>query len=109
MCVVSMIGDHYRDKWDKWKDIYPNPYPINPWPERPGPGSLGYTPPIVTKEEFDALKKEVEEMKALLIRAKEYDEKNGEPDCEMSEKVELLKKIAEMVGVDLSEVFKDPK
>ena len=44
-------------------------------------------------------------MKALLIRAKEYDERNNEPHCEMEEKVELLKKIAAAVGVDLSEVF----
>lgn len=26
MCVVSMVTDHYRDRWDKW----PESYPINP-------------------------------------------------------------------------------
>ncbi|VDM10415.1 unnamed protein product [Wuchereria bancrofti] len=63
--------------------------------------------PWATKQEFEQLKKEVEDMKKLLIRAKEYDEKTGQPDCEMEEKVALLKKVAELVGVDLSEIF-DP-
>ena len=46
-------------------------------------------------------------MKALLIRAKKYDEDNNEPHCEMEDKVELLKKVAKYVGVDLKEVFGD--
>ena len=44
-------------------------------------------------------------MKKLLIRAAEYDKRNNEPNCEMEDKVALLKKVAEMVGVDLKEVF----
>lgn len=46
-----------------------------------------------TEEEFDALKREIEEMKKLLMKAKEYDERTGQPDCEMDDKVELLRKI----------------
>ena len=57
-------------------------------------------------EEYNELKKEVEEMKALLIKAKIYDEKNKEPKCEMEEKVKTLKQIAELMGVSLDEVFK---
>ena len=59
----------------------------------------------MSKEEFAALKKEVELIKDLLKRAKKYDEDNGEPDCEMDEKIALLKAVAEVVGVDLDEVF----
>lgn len=97
MCTVSMIGDHYGDKWrDRWPIGWPNQSPI--------PSYIPLSSPI-SREEFDALKREVEEMKKLLIRAKKYDEDNGEPDCEMDEKVALLKRVAEAVGVDLSEVF----
>ena len=62
-------------------------------------------PGPVSREEFDALKKEMEELKKLLKAAKEYDEKTGQPDCHMDEKVELIKKIAELVGVDLKGIF----
>ena len=85
-----MIGDHYADKW-QWV------------PQSP---TFTYTyPPAVTREEFDALKRDVEEMKALLKRAKAYDKANGEPDCEIDEKLEVLRRVAELVGVDLEDVL----
>lgn len=77
MCTYSMIADHYA----KTLPIY------FPWE--------------VTRSEFDALKKEVENMNALLAKAKKYDEEHNEPDCQMEEKVAILKKIAELVGVEL--------
>lgn len=89
MCVVSMIGDHYSDKWKA--DAYQ--YTINHICE-------------VSKAEFESLKKEVEEMKQLLIKAKIYDEQNNEPNCEMEDKIKLLKEVAEKLGVNLDEVFK---
>lgn len=91
MCVVSMIGDHYNDKWkdQPWN----NPYNAGKWV------------PLATQQQIDELRKEVEEMKELLKKAKIYDEENDQKDCEMDEKVELLKRVAELVGVDLSEVF----
>lgn len=91
MCTISMIGDHYRE-------TFPQQYP---WIQTTG--TIPY--PTVSREEFEALRRDVENMKSLLIRAKLYDEANGEPDCEMEEKVEMLKRIAEMVGVDLYEIF----
>jgi hypothetical protein len=90
MCVVSMIGDHFHDKWNQppynqyWQDLSK-----------------------ITRQEFDALKKEVEEMKELLKKAKLYDEKNNEPNCEIEEKIKTLKKIAELMGVDLNDVLKN--
>ena len=88
-----MIGDHYDNKW-KQPDYNQLLNRIN-------------TSPIdVTRVEFEALKKEVEDMKELLKKAKIYDEKNGEPNCEMESKISKLKEIAELMGVDLSEVFK---
>ena len=106
MCVVSMVGDFYGDKWREKPWIQPN------LPYVPGTGTNPQPIPEfkidfgqVSKEEFDALKKEVQDMKKLLERAVEYDKKNNEPNCEMEDKVALLKQVAKMVGVDLSEIF----
>lgn len=92
MCMVSNVGD-------QWNETFPNKWPyLNPPP---------VTFPLdVSREEFNALKREVEELKKLLKAAKEYDEKTNQPDCEMEEKIKLIKQVAELVGVDLSEVFK---
>ena len=35
----------------------------------------------------------------LLRRAKDYDRENGEPDCELDEKRQALKKIADELGI----------
>lgn len=99
MCVVSMIGDHFDDKW---KDLKPFiPYQQD-WNKNIQP--INYHQKV-SREEFEALKKEVEEMKALLKRAKEYDEKNNEPNCEIEEKMKFLREVAKLVGVDLDEIF----
>lgn len=96
MCAVSMIGDYYQTKWNSYgpNTAVPNAIP-------------GWTTPITSPSqyEFDALKKEVEQMKELLKRAKKYDEDNGEPNCEMADKVAVLKRVAELVGVSLDEIF----
>ena len=87
-----MVGDHYNDKWKQpqWTGIISN---------------VTYDPSQVSKKDFDALKKDVEEMKKLLERALDYDKRNNEPNCEMEEKVALLKKVAELVGVNLEDIF----
>jgi len=114
MCVVSMIGDHYHDKWKTWPLIQPEPYqPIQPLipddniTKKKFDGYFKNLQPPPTRKEFEELKKEVEEMKKLLQRAVRYDEANNEPHCEMEEKVAVLKAVAKMVGVDLSEIFKE--
>ena len=111
MCAVSMIGDTYRDIWTDpnypWGPVSPGlPLPSPSIPSTPSIPSMPFTfTRTVTPEEFDALKREVEHMKKLLIAAKIYDEQTGQPDCEMDEKVEFLKKVAELMGVSLEEVF----
>lgn len=90
MCTVSMIGDYYKEKFI--------PYiPTQTYP---------YVQQLVSPEEFEALKREVQDMKKLLQLAKIYDQKNGEPNCEMDEKMQLLKDIAKLVGIDLDDVLK---
>lgn len=80
MCVVSMIAEHYNDKWR----ISPKPFE---WGETPKP-----LPKFPTKEELD-------DFWRLYERAKEYDRKNHEPDCETKEKMDNLVKLAKELGV----------
>jgi hypothetical protein len=90
MCIVSMIGDGWQDQFPgRWPNITP-----------------GITQPKdVTRAEFEALKREIQELKVLLNAAKKFDEATGQPNCEIDDKVRLIKEIAKMVGVDMSDVF----
>lgn len=90
MCVVSMVGDHYADKWEPFKKV---------------PNFPTFLEQQVTRAEFEQIKRDVEELKLLLIRAKKYDEETGQPDCEIDEKMDLLRKVADAVGIDLDEVI----
>lgn len=107
MCVVSMIGDWGKDKITS---------PTYPWPT--SIPTVTYITEITraefselvkkidkTNSELQSLRNDILEIKQLLLRAKIYDEENNEPNCEMEDKVELLKRVAEMVGVDLNDVF----
>lgn len=115
MCVVSFIGDHYRDRWDSeqyrkiWPDVWPSSTPMVPRDP-----TVPYEPRLIphdtiTREEFNELKKEVEHMKKLLEKAVQYDRQTGQPDCHMDDKIRFLQEVAKLVGVDLSEVFNKPK
>lgn len=107
MCATSVIADHFGDElsrrypWAPTQPGYPG-LPVIPWPDNP---SQIPEPTRPTKAEFEALKREVESIKELLKKAQKYDEDTGQPDCEKDEKVALLKRIAEVVGVDLADVL----
>lgn len=81
MCTVSMIMDHYREKWEPYLPYQPNPWVPNP--------------PVPTHEE-------VEEFRRLLDRARDYDRRHNEPNCELAEKRRVLKEIADQLGIDIS-------
>lgn len=104
MCVVSMVGDHYKKTLP---DQFPSWFPANPLAPYPNGPAMPVTtmPPSVSREEFLSLKKEMEQIKILLEKAKAIDIATGQPDCEIDEKVVLLKELAKLVGVDLKEVF----
>lgn len=101
MCVVSAITDDYMRKFPlKWPNVVeparsePLPMPVyQPYPTGP------------SRAEFDALKKEVEALKELLKAAKKFDEETNQKDCEQAEKVAFMRKLGEMLGVDMSEVL----
>lgn len=91
MCVVSNIGDTYRDMFpNRWPQV-PN-QPVYPIPE-------------ISRAEFDALKREVEALKQLLKEAKAFDEATGQPECQMDQKVAFIRQIADALGVDMADVF----
>ena len=96
MCVVSMVGDHYGDKWDQYRrqiTPFPTVYPTQTAPQ------------IINTIELQKLREEVQEMKELLKKAIQYDKDNNQPDCEKPEKIAFLKRMAEMVGITLDDVF----
>lgn len=94
-----MIADHYRQR--DW-------YPLIP-PAQTTTGPYEFTFTGVSQKEFDQLKKDVLEMKELLRKAKEYDTKNNEPDCEVEDKVKFLTDLAKVFDVDLEDVLKSKK
>ncbi|MGZ4849829.1 MAG: hypothetical protein ACXV2C_00425 [Candidatus Bathyarchaeia archaeon] len=101
MCVVSAVGQY-------WSDTFPQRNPGIQIPTGAAGGPV-FTPwqTYVTQEQFNALKKDVEELKTLLIAAKKFDEATGQPDCEFEDKVALIKAVAKMVGVDMKDIFPD--
>lgn len=101
MCVMSMVMDHYYDRWwpRRVEPLSPYiqpvmPFPIAPVPMTPFP-SIPEPAPLITQEELN-------EFRQLLERAREYDRKHNQPDCELDEKKEKLQKLAEELGVKIS-------
>lgn len=104
MCVYSMVTDHYIDRWTPrvpGGGTTTTPYVPGNVPGGCGGGPTG-TPnwmippqqPLVTQAELD-------EFRALLDRAREYDRKNNEPLCELEEKKETLRRLAKQLGVEI--------
>lgn len=96
MCSVSMVGD-------SWRNNLPQQFPwVNPPISHP---NSGFIPSPPSRAEFEALRAEIEQMKKELQVARRKDIAAGDPDCEMEEKVAFIKKIADLVGVDLEDIF----
>lgn len=82
MCVVSMIMDHQYDKWHTYLPLNPLVQPVDG----------------VKK---DITQEEIDEFHRLLERAREYDKRNNEPNCELSEKKQKLLDLAKELGVEI--------
>lgn len=99
MCVVSAIGDDWSRRIPGWPGVIPLPTYVTAtefelWK-------------ATHTAEFNKLKEEFEALKELLKAAKIYDEATDQPNCEMDEKVAIIKKVADLLGVDVSEIFKE--
>jgi len=85
MCVTSMVMDHYHEKWTQPPYQQPVTIPFTNWP----------IVPAITAEE-------IAEFRKLLDRAREYDKRNNEPDCEIEGKRQAILTIAKQLGVEIS-------
>ncbi len=92
MCMYSAIGDNFKDQFPK------------SWPQIPIQPDVIHLPPEITRKEFDALKKEMQELKKLLKAAADFDKATGQPHCEVENKIKLIKQIAALVGVDIKDI-----
>lgn len=88
MCVTSVIYDHYHDKW--WDRYWKNHelHPLQP-----------YIPPIPSVP--PPTDEEIKEFRTLLARAREYDKKHNQPDCETEEKRRKVKELADLLGIEV--------
>ena len=93
MCTVSMIMDHFGDKWG-------NPQYRPGGPYRP---NVDYPidPPFTTvKPTIPITDAEIEEFRKLLERAREYDRRNNEPECELESKKQKIRDLAKELGIE---------
>lgn len=93
MCTFSMISDHYTDKWNR-----------PPYISSTQPGNWSGYHPITPHIPSQA---EIDEFRALLTRAREYDKRNNEPECDLESKKVILRKLAQEWGIDLSFIEKE--
>jgi len=93
-----MVMDHYWERWNR----QPLPVPTVSWTQPMWPLEPN-TPVDVEpiKPVFPTLE-EIAEFRRLLKRAREYDAKNNEPDCELAEKKQRLSDLAKELGVEIS-------
>lgn len=77
MCVVSMVVDHYYDKWNPHR-IIPIVYPTIP------------------------NKADIDEFYRLLKRARKYDKENNQVDCENEQKKQQLRDLADSFGIKIN-------
>lgn len=90
MCVSSFIYDHFHEKWSNPPYSIPSqPYYPNTWPNAP------VIPTPLTPDE-------VEDVRKLLEKAKQYDEETGQKDCELEEKKQRLRLLAKELGVEIT-------
>lgn len=90
MCVLSVILDSRTDDWIRryWPPQPPFPTPLPKTPPEP-------FVPFPTQQEID-------EFRRLLERAKEYDKKMNQPDCETEEKKKRLIELAKSFGDNIA-------
>lgn len=85
-----MIADHWIDKW--------NQPPYNPVETTIVTIPTVFPEPTVVSP---LTQDEINELRELLRKAKEYDEKTGQKECELESKKELLRQMAKDMGVNL--------
>lgn len=83
-----MIQDHYIDKWRQF-----------PYTDTGGVVGTGVPTPITIVQQPSP--EELAEFRLLLERAREYDKRNGQPECGLEDKKKALLALAEHFGVKI--------
>jgi hypothetical protein len=92
MCVVSMVTDHFHDRWTQPRPLCPDPYV---------PGSITITGPPLFQPPIFPSPDEIAEFRKLLEKARQYDIVHNQPDCGIEDKKIKIKKLAEELGVEI--------
>lgn len=99
MCVVSMIGDQAVKTW-------PPQYP-DIWKDRVLPTDIDTLRNNTDAQRITELERQLRDLtrefeifRGLITAGKQYDIDNEEPHCEQDEKVEILRKVAKLLGVE---------
>lgn len=94
-----MIADDWNRRNGQWVEPIINPTIT------PDPSYFRFTTPDspATKKDIDDLRTELQELKKLLKAAAAYDAASGQPECEQEEKIALIRKMAEITGVDMED------
>lgn len=103
MCVVSAIGDNWQqsfpEKFPNWEET------VRYWPTVQPPNTVVLSSELEGfRKEIEAIRQDILELKKLLKVAIDYDAKTGQPHCENEDKIALIRKVADAVGVDLSDL-----
>ncbi len=96
---MSLVIDHYADKWQKMIPPYENPWKSSPIVPTPDP--VPYYPIPEPIRQIYPSPAEIQEFRELLEKARKYDRENNQPDCEMEEKKKLLLEIAKKLGIKI--------
>src|SRR4051812_9455869 len=105
MCMVSAVLGNWANAFpQQWPQIYPDTVPSIPTAI---PNTYMGTVQFATKQDIDALRQEILELKELLLAAKKFDDQTNQPDCEEEAKVALIKAVAKVVGIDMNDIFQD--
>jgi hypothetical protein len=108
MCVVSAVSS---DWIDRTQPRFPSVWPIYPPIKEPNlipAADFEISPKGLAakqREEIAELKEEVLKLKAELEKARAQDIADGNPDCEMEDKVTIIKGLARLLDVDMGDVF----
>mgnify|MGYP000936591254 CR=1 FL=1 len=101
MCVVSMVMDHYHDRFRRWDWAPPEPIPL------PGPPVRGNFPPepqepledqlariFKRKSDVDELRQLIKDFREAVDAAKRIDVLTKQPDCVDPKKATLEERVA---------------
>lgn len=100
MCVVSAVIDTWRDDWGKRYPFAPVP-PIGPFQPYDPEQVKEKMEKLITDQERAKLKKEIEEFRAILKRARAWDKEHQVEDCdETPQKIEALRELVRQLGLE---------